>query len=499
MRICSISRSMIFLPLIVSLLAGCGKGRMTGREPADREDCLVIEAVKKRADSIRVALFDNIDPADIPFPRNGSERFLFGNLYESLIKIDCRGQVSPSLASRWESTDRGRCWRFELDREAVFWNGTAVTANDVIRCWDRDELKSMFALAGIDSFSAEGATKINIYLMERSTEVPRALASEAFSVYRRSLFSRWPLGTGDFRVVERAPKTRESDQNLAIQPAFSRHGPFIDILTIPVEEARDILESSIDLLVTGDQETIDFAVKRGSFITERLPWSSTYMLLSTSRVRDIRLGRRTEPISPGLRENLAHFAIRCEARASRPGGWWDRMGDRRSLSSGVKWPPVFLAGADIDSERRRIVYDINDETSRDIAERLVALAGGDPDISNDSRDLLSVIPDIEGRYASGVPLRAEGLAREDLDRSVLSGDDFAYIIKVARNSFDPSFQAGLFMEKINWVSGLEGNFSKALLTLADTRETVIARKDAASISVDWSGRIIIMVNRGERR
>src|SRR5436309_12674553 len=54
-----------------------------------------------------VALGEKVDPADAPHPTNDSERVLFRQLYETLVRVDCEGRARPGLAASWRLDTSG--------------------------------------------------------------------------------------------------------------------------------------------------------------------------------------------------------------------------------------------------------------------------------------------------------------------------------------------------------------------------------------------------------
>ena len=82
-----------------------------------------------------VGLSDRIDPSNAPRPSNASERLLFRQLYETLVRVDCMGRVRPGLAASWRLDGDGRTWIVTLREGARFSDGTAVTAADVRAGW----------------------------------------------------------------------------------------------------------------------------------------------------------------------------------------------------------------------------------------------------------------------------------------------------------------------------------------------------------------------------
>src|SRR5439155_19885395 len=65
----------------------------------DAADCALIALPGDRMATI--ALGDRVDPANAPHPTNDSERLLFRQLYETLVRVDCEGRVRPGLAASW--------------------------------------------------------------------------------------------------------------------------------------------------------------------------------------------------------------------------------------------------------------------------------------------------------------------------------------------------------------------------------------------------------------
>jgi ABC-type transport system substrate-binding protein len=87
------------------------------------------------ADPIIFALGDSVNPLHAPVPHNLSERMVFRNLYETLVQVDCDGDVIPSLATAWYSYDEDRRWVFYLRRSTRFWDGTPLRADHVAASW----------------------------------------------------------------------------------------------------------------------------------------------------------------------------------------------------------------------------------------------------------------------------------------------------------------------------------------------------------------------------
>src|SRR5207249_1841429 len=103
------------------------------RAPVD--ECRLPGDTAATRDTVRVALVGSVDSTHAPVPRSDAERLVFRQLYETLVRVDCSGRVTPGLADSWVSSDSGRRWTFSLRRGAQFWDGVPVTARDVLASW----------------------------------------------------------------------------------------------------------------------------------------------------------------------------------------------------------------------------------------------------------------------------------------------------------------------------------------------------------------------------
>src|SRR5689334_20798690 len=103
-----------------------------GAEAGSPDCALIAEAGEPVA---TVAISNAINPSNAPYPLNDSERLVFRQLYETLVRTDCHGRATPGLAASWQLDPDGRTWIVTLRENATFSDGTAVTAADVRASW----------------------------------------------------------------------------------------------------------------------------------------------------------------------------------------------------------------------------------------------------------------------------------------------------------------------------------------------------------------------------
>jgi len=64
------------------------------------------------------------------------ESNIINDLFIGLISVDDKGQIQPQLATSWENKDN-KVWTFHLRPDAVWSDGTPITAKDVVFTWRR--------------------------------------------------------------------------------------------------------------------------------------------------------------------------------------------------------------------------------------------------------------------------------------------------------------------------------------------------------------------------
>src|SRR5438093_10252957 len=94
-----------------------------GQAPAGRADAPVGTL------TVAVATFGN--ERWLPHLYVGAEDVVLQPLWENLLSRDGKVKLIPMLAEKWQVSDGGRTWKFNLRKGVRFHNGTEVTAEDV--------------------------------------------------------------------------------------------------------------------------------------------------------------------------------------------------------------------------------------------------------------------------------------------------------------------------------------------------------------------------------
>lgn len=415
-----------------------------------------------------VGLIERVDSSHAPRPTNPSERLFFSQLYETLVRVDCVGRLRPGLASSWRpepsfvapADSNARLWIVTLRENARFDDGTPVTAAAVHASWlqnggrgpSRQYVSRL--LSWVDEVDDRTLT---IQLNSDRSDAPAALAHPDLAVARRTADSPWPLGTRSSQLEATAVRGNALSELTVRRDTL----PPLRFLVAP-GDPRDLLDRGVDLLVTRDPATLDYAATLPHLQRVPLAWQRTYVYLTAGR----------SPSSPSLseeaRQALAADAVRGEARGAQGPFWFET----------AECPPFPRGGMTPQVPTRRIVYDAADPVARDLAERFVALAGSSGPAA--TAFLEAVLPDRPRRTVE----RATGLTGDALTKARGQGTDAGYIAFVDRRPFDScDAKYTLFLGPFQWAT--------TILPLVDTRQQALVRRGRSGITTDFDGSVLI--------
>ena len=421
-------RQVVLIGLLAAACRGGGpRVELPPPAPAPGDTtCILPHGRVTARDTVTLAVSDPVAPAHAPLPRNDAERLVFGQLYESLIRLDCQGRPLPGLAKSWDQVEGDR-WSFTLRDNGRFWDGAPVTARDVLASWRaRDPALAQSATVTDDhTLSVPGAGIPFQRFADQVLAVTKAAPGGG---------GAWPIGTGDYWVTSGDPDA------LVAQPMRSGR-PALKIVTAPASASRDALDAGADLLLTDDPATLEYARTVSGYTDLPLEWDRTYVLLAPGRGK---------PLVGDLRLESLREAVRGDARPaewSGPGRFWFADVERCGIPAGRD-----TVGA--GGQRRRVVYKQSDRSAADLAARLVGLGALG-----------------RGAVAAGVPPAA-------FESALRAGGDAAYVLELPRRVYDPCRAA---RELPSWGS------AGTVEPLLDVRSHALVRRGLPRMALDWDG------------
>lgn len=432
--------------------------------------------------SLTVVVTAPIEPRRLWLDANPGERFLLSNLYETLVRVDCRGIVRPGLASSWRFDSAGGRWILALREAARFWNGEPAAAGEILGAWR--ETAQRGGMAAMDRVLAGALAKdertISIMLGPDSL---RVLADPGFLVRRERPGSAWPEGTGPYRPADSLPTSPSPGlaalQSLRLEPMHDGHAPRLAMYSVPVAAARDLVDLGIDLLLTDAPDLISYAASQPGLDSAALDWSRLYLLLTT--VPEGFVSPRPgvpEEARVTQREALARDVVRGAARAAQPPYWWGQ-------STSCMGPPQGAPAPQPSRGAAEIAYDRADPTARALAERLAAVAAMSERGANDASALLGALRGVGSRA------RAVGLSSAAFADALRTGVSLAYVFDVPARVPGPCLAWDRFLRRAPWIVEPGGSLAGTIVPLVETRWTVLHRPDRLGLGLEWDGTLVL--------
>jgi len=377
------------------LAAGCARSSQPPSPPvtARRSTCVIITDSAGPARPITAA-FD--DPVDARSSRLAASRL-------APVRLDCEGRALPGLATRWSADTSGRYWTLELNTSIAppsadqpRWTAAALAAT-----WRSDPDASLALRdGGVVSLLPLDDARLVVGFTAPTLELPAVFAARA-------------LGVATGRPAE-------------LLEQASAGG-----------DLRDAIDRTVDLVVTGNPDLLDYAGRRPGLNQAALPWRRLYLLLLPSG--ESAIGAALPSDSSGFRAALAQSAVRTDARPAELLTWGD---------SAARCAPGSVRG----TTSKVIAYPAGDSTARELAERLVALAG----------------PAAPAVHPLEPDSFAVGLRRGEAGGFIVSG---------------PVVAPAPCAESSGWPAGAR------VIPLVETRAHAVVRRGAPPLAVEWDGAV----------
>jgi hypothetical protein len=452
MRIPSILGAIAAIVLAAAL--GCGpKAPVTNPSGSFDRECSLLWPHSEPAETVTVALFDDVNPTHAPVWQNEAERLVFRHLYDP-----CESEFFPCTPFTWLlEEDSGAYGNGVLCtlRKRNFWDGSPVTANDVVASLRR----GLTSNSGIDSVIAIDDLRFAVFFRGRGTTNEWTKLS-AFAVTKSSI-SNWPVGSGMYRIID-----GYSIDDITIEP-WRASRPVIRFIDAQGVDARDLLDPSIrpriDFAILHDRDVVEYARTLDRFEVLDLPPTRAYVLLAPSRSAAIHNDRVPDEVCLAL----ARDAVRRSYAVPLANGPWTKW-LHKACTLQLDSPPA-------STTVPRILFDAADETARDLAERLVSMISS-PEYA---AALGAAIPG----FAGSKSVSAVGLAYDELAARMARGEDLAYVIGLPYEPLNGLEATCALLRSAPWLSG-NGGIRAMVLPLVATHPCAIVAKNGSGFGFD---------------
>ncbi|MGH2537860.1 MAG: ABC transporter substrate-binding protein, partial [Candidatus Promineifilaceae bacterium] len=280
--------------VLTLLMAACAGGQAETPAPAETDsppattesqsspettERVATEAAMQREGTLRVAMqpIELLDPA---FISSDSEVLVANHVYDYLVDIDPASNVIPRLATRWEVSDDGLSYVFDLAEGVTWHDGDPFSAADVVYTFNRlrdPELGSPTAdlYANIADVQASGELQVTFSLTEPNPFFLYDLSDNHALIIKDGTEDATNFnGTGPFRVVNYLAEDRivmEANEAYFVEGLPKLAG--LEIIFFPDETAavNALRDGQIDLSMRMSTPLFESLQEEAGIVTYEIP------------------------------------------------------------------------------------------------------------------------------------------------------------------------------------------------------------------------------------
>ena len=245
---------------------------------------LGLVSIDPRAETIRLAASTPLSSYADPLALD-SGNGIIPSVFDGLTSLGSDGTVQPALAVSWNTTS-DTTWEFRLRPNVQFHNGMPFTADSVNRFLNfLIEPESFAYPIAIEAASIEGVRKLDPLTIEISTRnpdpvLPRKLSRvkmipmEIWEERRRTAFSRKPVGTGPYSILQwdRAGSSGVvmKGEQISWRPPEQIDRVEYIILADASSRLQSLLSGAVDIANAIDPDTISVLEASGYTVSRQL-------------------------------------------------------------------------------------------------------------------------------------------------------------------------------------------------------------------------------------
>lgn len=290
-----------FVAAAFIIISGCtGKGADTASPTVTLPPVIPLPtptAPPAKGGTLRLSMPVNADKTD-PLRVNTEEMLiLYSLVFESLLIVDGKGQLTPGLAENWSSDETGTVWTIKL-RAAARWHdtGAPITAADVVQSYNRIvnlSTSSYYSYVTRRVASMEAAEDGSLVVTMKQQGVS-ALYALTFPVTesQSTATGNYPAGTGPYKfsfVSDEMVRLERNDN-------WWKQAPNIDFVEFYARESNEISLASyaagqLDMVFTSSLTVGRYRDDKNTAVLDMMTQNAEVMLLnfSNQNLRDVRV------------------------------------------------------------------------------------------------------------------------------------------------------------------------------------------------------------------
>jgi peptide/nickel transport system substrate-binding protein len=287
-----------------AMLISCGcarRGNEGGETPASTTAPVILQPTPSPAPvkggTLRLPMPVNADKTD-PLKVNTEEMLnLYSLVFESLLFVDNKGQLTPGLAENWSCDDTGEIWTIKL-RGSARWHDTGVpiTSADVVQTYNRivslgSASYYSYALKRIEGMTAAEDGSLVVTMRQPGLASLYALTFPVTESTATAV-GNYPAGTGPYKF------SYVSDEEVRLErnDNWWKQAPNIDYVEFYARTSNDISLASyaagqLDMVFTSSLTVGRYRDDANTTVLDMMTQNAEVMLVNFSNqyLQDIRI------------------------------------------------------------------------------------------------------------------------------------------------------------------------------------------------------------------
>lgn len=196
---------------------------------------------------------------------DGDARFVWSQVYETLVRLDSDLNIIPGLAESWETPDNGTTWIFHLRKDVTFHDGTQFNADSVVFSYSEKSYVRQAVLKPVKSVEALDNYTVK-FTLAKPMPLPYYLTHVAWPVMGPGCLDKdgnfiKPVGTGPFKFES---QTKDQEIILKRNDAYWGNKSLLDQISFKV-----IPDASTRVMALENGE-LDMIIKVPEYDVKRL-------------------------------------------------------------------------------------------------------------------------------------------------------------------------------------------------------------------------------------
>jgi peptide/nickel transport system substrate-binding protein len=250
----------------------------------------VISTGEQRDDTMTVAISSDVNSWYLDKFADGDGRFVWSQIYETLVRLDTDLEVVPGLAESWYSPDGGSTWIFNLTQGVIFHDGSEFDAEAVMFSYsDVLVAKRWGILSCINQTTAIDDHTVQ-FTFKKQVNLPYYLTHVAWPIMSPNMANEtgsWNgqvIGTGPFRfqqqITDQEIRLERNDDYWGEEAKFENL--VFKVVTDPTTRMFALKSGDVDMILkVSENDVSDLKTTSGISVQETVTTFTDFLQFNT--------------------------------------------------------------------------------------------------------------------------------------------------------------------------------------------------------------------------